>query len=691
MKKGVVAVLAAFLFIAFLPVVGRADEETFQAYLIRFDPYVFADGQWDAYAGCGFTNDAGVTYRWCGKFGRDGSYVELDDNERYRGTHTAHFSFLTSDAYAYGTDWENIRFACKLTYKGKTAYTEDVNMTIAPSSALSRALKDADVALTAFYPNNINSDAERFSVPAGERLDFSYRSSPVDSNLLTNLTYSDMELRKVVKVTENGKTTVYNASGGYMPYAVGKGAVTARCEYWVYAMGEPYLLADSKDIVLDTYTDPPVGSGKARYDCSLLKEMYTQSAKVDASKAVVAKGQWVSLLQQNGSWWKVSYNRFVGWIPATALDISTVVEQVSLVLPEPTDGANPSFSPDILEGAVSLFPTEPVTWAVVENNGSSFVYGSYRFQSGKKYRLSVWLKAANGYRFPLKNGSPNVTVYVNGTPATVRTAYEQDPEEVLEATVEYTGHIHSLSKVTQVNPTCLTDGKLTYYHCSCGADFEDYQGKTRITDPSWGIIPARGHLESEWMTTGAEHYKICQRRECMQEIAGSRGAHTGGQATCYAAAVCSVCGHEYGNKAPHVPGPAATEEQPQSCLTCGIILQPKLEPAPTETTKASSETETNATAEPQTTQASSETPHDGSTEAPVTSEPSASAEAPPETDPSVSPGSTSSPSEDDGSLTIKLTPTEFLLCVILMFALFFVILPGIVILVIVLVKKRKRE
>ena len=574
MKKTVLVLLVLLVFLGLGSVTPSAEE--FSAYLINYDQYVYSGGYMDVYAGSGLTDDSEVTYRWCGKYGWDGTFVELDDNERYKGTHTSHFRFLTGDGYAYGTDWEKLHFACKITYKGKTLYTEDMWMHIGSSAALTADLERNPITITSFYKNGGASDGDRFTAKAGEKFTLTRTYSPVETNFRKLLTASEMEPKLFVTVTENGTTTAYEADRGYTPYAVGKGAVTAKAELYLMVNGVKERLLDSKTIVIDTYAGDTVGSAKAKVSGSLLREMYPESAKVDPAKAVMQKGQWVSLLSQNGSWWLVSSGGFVGYVPASSLDISKTVEEVSLSVSEPADGASPSFDPVIETGSVALFPTEPVTWQRTDLSGMPYIYANDRFLAGKQYRLVIWLKVLPGYRFPLSGGKPDVRVLVNGRTAAVRTAYEQDPEEVLELSVDYADHVHNPVKVNQVNPTCVKDGKLTYYHCSCGADFEDYQGKVRITDANWGILPARGHWESPWQSNGAEHYKTCQRRECMAEIPGSRGKHHGGTATCYAAAVCTDCSLEYGSLAPHIPGPAPTAKSPQVCQYCGTILNPAL-------------------------------------------------------------------------------------------------------------------
>lgn len=55
------------------------------------------------------------------------------------------------------------------------------------------------------------------------------------------------------------------------------------------------------------------------------------------------------------------------------------------------------------------------------------------FEVGNNYAVSFWTKATNGYEFACdENWEPVVSASVNGTVATVRRAYEQEPEKVVE-------------------------------------------------------------------------------------------------------------------------------------------------------------------------------------------------------------------------------------------------------------------
>jgi len=109
------------------------------------------------------------------------------------------------------------------------------------------------------------------------------------------------------------------------------------------------------------------------------------------------------------------------------------------------------------------------------------------------------------------------------------------------------------------------------------------------------------HTLSAWRTTGAYHYTACTT--CGDFL--DQEDHKGGTATCTKEGICSVCGYAYlpvnENHTPdskwtacgglyhaklcklcgahcdpqdHVPGPAATETEPQKCTVCDYILDP---------------------------------------------------------------------------------------------------------------------
>lgn len=140
-----------------------------------------------------------------------------------------------------------------------------------------------------------------------------------------------------------------------------------------------------------------------------------------------------------------------------------------------------------------------------------------------------------------------------------------------------------------------------------------WEGKsTQNSQAVHHTVPHTHNWVSAWTGGTTHHWHECEAANCtITEDSQKDGyaAHSGGTATCTAKAVCTVCNHEYGdlaahnfdtttwgyktasghahlckttgcsahdNLAAHTPGAAATEDNPQTCTTCGYELAPIL-------------------------------------------------------------------------------------------------------------------
>ncbi len=530
------------------------------------DSVVFAPGVFDILVQ---SDPDIIDYQWCARVGYDGTWLPLEDNERYKGTRTNHFQFITADGFA-NEDWENLRFCCQVTWSdGTKEYSNSQNMIIYSYSNLLKHLERDGVAITSFGLSNRSAkdqagDVLYYEVFAGQGI------MPSISHGIVPPMYaaSEVEIKTEYYVTDGGSTTIYDSAyGPYYPHTTGRGAVQVRGDLVLWVNGQRMEVIDSRTLVVDVLT--PLGSaeGVAKENLDIKADQYSQSATI----GYAANGSRAVVLQESGSWRKVVAGGYVGWVPVSALRIFEKVESVYISVSEPSALASPDRDPVFDNIGTSIMPgADSVEWLKADG---SLMTASDKFTAGNTYKVRFWVKADSGMMFPLQSDgrTPNVKAYVNGRQADVSRAYEQDPNEVIWVTYTFS-HVHDPQKVTQKNPTCTEPGKLTYYHCSCGMDFEDYQAKVAISDPNWGVIPARGHRVSAWMSNGSEHYKVCERRECGATIEGTLGAHTGGTADCTHAAACDICGLAYGPKAEHTPGPAATESSPQLCLVCGTVL-----------------------------------------------------------------------------------------------------------------------
>ena len=166
---------------------------------------------------------------------------------------------------------------------------------------------------------------------------------------------------------------------------------------------------ESEKMVISTLTSYPCGVGEAKYDCSVLKEMYTQSQKLCS----VPKGAQVDLLENIGNtWWKVSYNNNVGYIPSSALTVLDRISAVSVTIPEPVIGQPASFTPVLGSNSYGLYDTEPVTW--YDKTDSRYLQPGDKFQYGHRYVFTVWLKAEDDFLFEVYDGDPWLQGSLNG-------------------------------------------------------------------------------------------------------------------------------------------------------------------------------------------------------------------------------------------------------------------------------------
>ena len=114
-------------------------------------------------------------------------------------------------------------------------------------------------------------------------------------------------------------------------------------------------------------------------------------------------------------------------------------------------------------------------------------------------------------------------------------------------------HVYDAGTVTQ-KATCLKQGIKTFKCTLCGTT------KTETLDYA---AHTYGYTCDAWCD-------VCDaEREVTHTKSAAWSKNAGGHWH-----RCSVCGEEL-DKADHYPGPAATEEKDQICLTCGYVMTPK--------------------------------------------------------------------------------------------------------------------
>lgn len=609
MKRAISILLCAVLFLGLMSMLTSA--ASFQ--ITYYTEDVYAGGIIDMYV---FTEKGGVapfTYQWQVDVGiGDGHWYDLEEGSNYTGTTTDHLQIHTvTGEYS---DWNVIPFRCVVTdVEGTTLFSPDIFADIYPTSHLMPNLEAWGFELYEPTLTNVTgfqtSDYTNYTAYAyaGSKLDILVGSPPVESRAI--LTNSEVRLTREIYITENGHTTKVGDKTTYIPYTIGKNAVTMELKLHVtignYDLGD----LDTKTIQITTSKPTVLSTATAKTDCSLLRYAYNESQKLSS----ISKGAEVEILGKEGSYYQVYYGSFVGYVGADLLSVQTpgddpVIKTVDLTIPQPLDGESPAFSCELLTPGCKLYHTDPITW--LDEQSGEFMSPGDTFTENRGYTLSIWLSAVEGHKFQVDAaGNPKLTGSINGNlPPFFNRAYEQDPEQVIE--LRYTFYAKKAPEhtcapvyVSGTAPTCTEAGQEAHYHCACGQDYQDAAATQPVDLRYWGTIPALGHAEGGWSGNGTHHYKKCTR--CYQVLPGTNAPHTGGTASCLQMAVCTVCNATYGKTdtghrwstgwdykekqghaqictdcktgsplLPHTPGPAATEDSPQTCTDCGYILTP---------------------------------------------------------------------------------------------------------------------
>lgn len=617
--RRLIAVMVCLFLIAGLTITTAATDFTIDVGQ-TWDNSILAGGIFDMYAWVG-ENPEDYTFQWQVDLGfGKGHWSDLEDNADpygYSGTDTYHLQFITprTNGYIIGTGWEDIPFRCLITHKktGVSVGTADIFMHVFTSDDLPEYLAKQGFGL---YEPTLNgttglrtTDYTSYSASAfaGKPLEiFCGCWLPGSEHLLRQ---SDFTENIEIWITENGKTVKVGDSTTYTPYTIGKNAVTVQFKLH-HALGIHDLgYYESKTVNITTREPTVVDYGTAKYQISLLKERYNESQKLTS----IPKGAEFKVTEKSANWYQIVYNGYVGYVAPSAVTLwntSPVIDHVNVKIAEPLAGNIPPTSCSVTPD--TCFVTS-VEW--LDKTADRFMKSGERFQKGHTYQLVIWASAKEGYQFKLDPQDKMLTTAtINGNlPAFTSRAYEQIIGKVIDIRFDFvnvkesdTSHTCDPILVPRVEPTCTQSGFEAYYHCGCGTNYSDPQGTKVVDIRTWGKIPPLGHLETAYQSDPYMHYKICGRTTCGEDLSEYRGNHSGGNATCQQYAVCTVCGKEYGQTAdhkwsqnpeyqekeghayiceyplctahdklsPHIPGPEATQTEPQKCKVCQYILVP---------------------------------------------------------------------------------------------------------------------
>ena len=145
-----------------------------------------------------------------------------------------------------------------------------------------------------------------------------------------------------------------------------------------------------------------------------------------------------------------------------------------------------------------------------------------------------------------------------------------------------TGHTRGMGKIENRTPaTCEQDGSYEIvYDCKdCGKELR----RALILLPAAGHTPSAVMYENEKPAaceTDGSYDTVVYCADCGGELSRETvtipmTSHTGGTATCLEKAICEICGHPYGELAPHTPGTEYGADETnhwRTCSICGIKI-----------------------------------------------------------------------------------------------------------------------
>ena len=560
MKRWISLALCLMLAMSVLPLSVSA-APTVAAY---DDGTIYVGGIYDMWAQITEGADR-AAYQWQVSVGADDYYgsdawydiQDLAGDYGYKGTKTSHLQIVgkaNDDSVAIGSGWENMKFRCKITLDGKDYFTKGLSELRHNTATFNAVVKAGNYKL--YEPkvqgaSQMNGSGSSYTAKAtaGQELTFQISCKNVTD---TRLVASEFTCTPEIWITDGDTTVHAEEELKYTPTKANSQFTVEfklRMKIGVNDLG----YTETKAMTVSTYLPGSIGSGTAKSRMLI----YTAPSTGSKRLATVATGNAVDIVEKvNDNWYKVSYNDKVGY--AQAADMTAVVTQtvkeVKTYLPAPTVGQKARFDATYATAGVGLYKIEPVSWYDV--NESRFLTAGDTFKSGHSYTLSIWMAAADGYRFQTDSGGkPNVTGYVNDSVVSVYRVTGEDPQKVIELSWTYT-------------PKEVT---------------------------------THTHTPSGWRSVQEYHYKVCTTCGDMLQ----QEEHVGGEPTCAAKGICEVCGASYGVMTndhkwsptylyqnvtghawicadcktnstieKHEPGPAATDTTPQTCKACGYVIQP---------------------------------------------------------------------------------------------------------------------
>ena len=448
MKRFLPILLCFVLCLSFLAVPVSAD---FQ--VTYYNEEIYAGGILDLMVFVGDENLEDYSFRWQFAGVGSDSWVDLEENANYKGTKTNHLQVYSKADGDY-EHWDEIPFRCVVTKGSVSKTTPNIHMHILPYDAMLKAMKNKAIGL--FEPNLTNvtglssKDDRNYTATAyaGRNIEIICGGSSESS--MTLLQNSDVQLKREIKITENGKYTVTGDHTSYIPYTVGNNAVKIEVNMRIIMAGVDRGIYQTKTIYLTTKKPNITATGKAKSACSLLRYTYNQSEKL----ASISKGTNLEIIGKEGSYYQVYYNGLIGYIGTSLVDAymsdSKIIEHVDLSIAVPQAGnvwpSSVTVKPD------SCFATS-VEW--YDKTDAHYLSSGERFVKGHDYQLVIWVSAKEGYQFKLdSNNQMLTTAILNGSlPCFTSRAYEQVIGKVIDIRYDFNNVQEGTATPTQPQHT----------------------------------------------------------------------------------------------------------------------------------------------------------------------------------------------------------------------------------------------
>ena len=436
MKHKIFSLILCLFMLASIPVIpASADFE-----VSYYSEDIYAGGILDMYAFVGESDLSGYTFQWQvdASLG-EGHWYDLEDNAVYKGTNTNHLQLYSTYEGDY-TDWDKIPFQCRITKNGITKTTPNIYMHIYPTENMMNALKNKGMGLYEPSLTNVtglsSTDDLTYTASAYAGSNISILCGGSTESQLTMLKNSDVQLKREIKITENGKYIVTGENTSYIPYTIG--TIKIELNMRIVMADADRGIYQTKTVYLRTAKPDTIATGTAKSACSLLRYTYNESEKLSS----ISKGTSVEIVGTEGNYYQVFFNNYVGYVPKSLLNVQTpvfdpVIKDIELLIAEPYAGQTPATTCQLLSEGCQLYKTDPITWTATETG--KILKPGEKFQEGKSYTLSIWVAAKDGYRFQVDAGyNPKMTGTINGNlPPFIQKAYEQDPQEVVELTYTF--------------------------------------------------------------------------------------------------------------------------------------------------------------------------------------------------------------------------------------------------------------